>query len=73
MNTYSTHGNIRTKYPLERAYTDRHGNFLSFIISVEYQASNGDWYDAGLRWVINGTDIVFVMENGFKEFPHRVS
>ena len=49
------------------------GNCLSFILSVEYQRSNGDWYDAGLRWVINGEDKVFVMENGFKDFPHRVS
>ncbi|MGR5130098.1 hypothetical protein [Photobacterium swingsii] len=72
MYTYSTHGNIRTKYPLERAYTDRNGNYLSFILSVEYQQSNGDWVDAGLRWVINGVDKVFVMENGFKDFPHRV-
>lgn len=73
MYTYSTHGNIRTKYPLERAYTDFYGNYLSFIISVEYLQSSGDWADAGLRWVINGEDKVFVMENGFKDFPHRVS
>lgn len=72
MYTYSTHGNIRTKYPLEHAYTDHNGNYLSFILSVEYQQSNGDWFDAGLRWMINGVDKVFVMENGFKDFPHRV-
>ncbi|RIH70481.1 hypothetical protein BJG01_09935 [Vibrio splendidus] len=73
MYTYSTHENIRTKYPLERAYTDQNGNYLSFILSVEYEQSNGDWLDAGLRWTINGEDIIFVMENGFKDFPHRVS
>jgi hypothetical protein len=32
MYTYSTHGNIRTRHPLERAYTDRNGNYLAFII-----------------------------------------
>ncbi|MCF7479675.1 hypothetical protein L3V32_23605 [Vibrio sp. J2-4] len=72
MYTYNTHGNIRTKYPLERTYTDRNGNYLSFILSVEYQQSNGDWSEAGLRWMINSEDKIFVMENGFKDFPHRI-
>ncbi|MEZ8054840.1 MULTISPECIES: hypothetical protein [Vibrio] len=73
MYFYNTARTIRTKYPLEKAYADIFGNYLSFILSVEYLQSNGSWNEAGLRWVINCQSKEYVMENGFKEFPHRVS
>lgn len=66
---YNSRRDIRTNDPIERLYSDQHDNYIAFIYSVQYKDSNGKWFKSGSRWAFNSLDTVFILENGFRDFP----
>lgn len=65
---YNYKRNIRTSSSLEKLYSGSNG-YLSFLWSVEFKDRDGTWNCRGSRWCVNSDDLIFVMENGFSDFP----
>ncbi|OEE59732.1 hypothetical protein A1OK_01870 [Enterovibrio norvegicus FF-454] len=62
---YNTNMNIRTKFDVEITHRTSTG-FIGRLPSVEHLKNNGEWVDVGSRWLINQSDIIDIMDNGFK-------
>ena len=66
---YNHDKTIRTRSSVERLFSSDRG-FIGFIWDVEYmKRSNGEWFSAGSRWLINTDEVIDIIENGFKDFP----
>lgn len=62
---YNKRETIRTNSRVEKLYSTDLG-FIGRLQDVEYKQSDGQWVSHGSRWLINESDAVTIMDNGFK-------
>ncbi|MBL4297865.1 hypothetical protein H8F06_21535 [Vibrio fluvialis] len=62
--TYNAAETIRTEYSVEKIYSTNKG-FIGRLANVDYKQSDGSWKSQGSRWLINESDPVVIMDNGF--------
>ncbi|KPA53775.1 hypothetical protein VT25_05370 [Photobacterium leiognathi subsp. mandapamensis] len=65
MYTYNKRKTVRTCCDVEIIYSTDKG-YIGYLSSVEYKGADGQWLLSGCRWLISTTDIVEIMEHGFK-------
>ncbi|WP_136487841.1 hypothetical protein [Vibrio sp. H11] len=63
--TYNAEQTIRTTSNVEKLYNTNRG-FIGRLENVDYKQSDGSWKSQGARWLINESDPVVIMDNGFK-------